>query len=168
MRTSSYVSRLTWGGITLGIGLAGFFDGIVLHQILQWHHMISHTDGYPMTTLAGLEANTLADGLFHLFAYVMTIIGLVLIWPVIGDRTGPWSTKRFAGFVTLGWAVFNLVEGVIDHHLLQVHHVRDDVADPLPWDLGFLALNAVMLLVAVMLLRDSAWSHGRDGEEHAA
>lgn len=25
-------------GILFGLGLGGFFDGIVLHQILQWHH----------------------------------------------------------------------------------------------------------------------------------
>jgi uncharacterized membrane protein len=25
-------------GILFGLGLGGFFDGIVLHQVLQWHH----------------------------------------------------------------------------------------------------------------------------------
>ena len=49
----------------MGIGLGGFVDGIVLHQILQWHHMLTDTGDYPPTTIAGLEANTLADGLFH-------------------------------------------------------------------------------------------------------
>ena len=29
-------------GILLGVGLGGFFDGIVLHQLLQWHHMITN------------------------------------------------------------------------------------------------------------------------------
>ena len=57
--------RIAIGGTLLGIGLGGFFDGIVLHQILQWHHMVSHVDDYPVTTVAGLEANTLGDGLFH-------------------------------------------------------------------------------------------------------
>jgi uncharacterized membrane protein len=28
-------------GLVLGVGLAGFLDGIILHQILQWHHMLS-------------------------------------------------------------------------------------------------------------------------------
>jgi uncharacterized membrane protein len=28
-------------GIFFGLGLGGFFDGIVLHQLLQWHHMLS-------------------------------------------------------------------------------------------------------------------------------
>ena len=50
----------------MGLGLGGFVDGIVLHQILQWHHMLTDTGDHPMTTVAGLEANTLADGFFHL------------------------------------------------------------------------------------------------------
>lgn len=27
---------------TLGIGIGGFIDGIILHQILQWHEMLSN------------------------------------------------------------------------------------------------------------------------------
>ena len=27
-------------GILYGLGLGGFIDGTVLHQILQWHHML--------------------------------------------------------------------------------------------------------------------------------
>ncbi|HEV2921254.1 MAG TPA: DUF2243 domain-containing protein [Actinomycetota bacterium] len=27
--------------LLLGIGFGGFIDGIVLHQILPWHHMLS-------------------------------------------------------------------------------------------------------------------------------
>lgn len=32
---------MVWGTVLLGVGLGGFFDGIVLHQILQWHHTCS-------------------------------------------------------------------------------------------------------------------------------
>ena len=39
--------------IVLGIGLGGFLDGIVLHQILQWHHMLTSTGDYPATTVRG-------------------------------------------------------------------------------------------------------------------
>ena len=28
-------------GILFGLGLGGFFDGIVLHQVLQWRHMLT-------------------------------------------------------------------------------------------------------------------------------
>ena len=54
-------------GFLFGLGLGGFIDGIVFHQVLQWHHMLTgDSGGEPSDTVAGLEANTLADGLFHL------------------------------------------------------------------------------------------------------
>ena len=61
----------------LGIGLGGFVDGIVLHQILQWHHMLTSEGSYPPDTVAGLETNTLWDGLFHASTWVAVTIGLV-------------------------------------------------------------------------------------------
>jgi uncharacterized membrane protein len=48
---------------------------------------------------------------------------------------------------------FNLVEGIVDHHLLGVHDVRDDVADPLWWNVGFLVLGALLVAVGVVLVR---------------
>ena len=50
-------------GILFGLGLGGFFDGIVLHQVLQWHHMLTSA-GYPPDSLENLEINTFFDGLF--------------------------------------------------------------------------------------------------------
>ncbi len=49
-------------GLLMGLGLGGLLDAVVLHQILQWHHMLSDTDGNSVTTLKGMEASTLADG----------------------------------------------------------------------------------------------------------
>jgi uncharacterized membrane protein len=43
------------GGVLLGLGLGGFVDGIVLHQILQWHHMLTDYgdyDRFPPGTVA--------------------------------------------------------------------------------------------------------------------
>jgi hypothetical protein len=45
-------------GILFGLGLGGFFDGIVVHQLLQWHHMLTDA-GYPPTTVENLKINTL-------------------------------------------------------------------------------------------------------------
>ena len=59
--------------IMYGIGLGGFVDGIVLHQILQWHHMLSATGDHPVTTVAGLEVNTLADGFFHVGSWLFVV-----------------------------------------------------------------------------------------------
>jgi uncharacterized membrane protein len=36
-------------GVLIGFGVGGFVDGIVLHQILQWHHMLTSA-GYRPTT----------------------------------------------------------------------------------------------------------------------
>lgn len=139
-----------------GIGLGGFVDGIVLHQVLQWHHMVSHVDDYPTTTVAGLEANTLADGLFHLVAWLCVVAGSVLTvraWQQ-GRLAPTWSFHL--GLVLAGWGLFNLVEGVINHHLLGVHHVRDDLGAPLAWDLGFLALGALLVVGGWLLHRRGA------------
>ena len=62
------------------LGVGGLIDGIVLHQILQWHHMISDTEGNPVDTLEGLEANTLADGLFHGATWMITFVGVWMLW----------------------------------------------------------------------------------------
>ena len=70
---------LTAAGIFFGLGLGGFFDGIVLHQVLQWHHMVTSA-GYSADTVENLEFNTLIDGLFHATTYVFIVIGLVLLW----------------------------------------------------------------------------------------
>lgn len=65
--------------LLLGLGLGGFVDGIVLHQVLQWHHLVSDVEAYPTTTVAGLEVNTLADGFFHLVvSAVLVVAGLAL------------------------------------------------------------------------------------------
>ena len=139
--------RLTAGGILLGLGLGGFFDGIVLHQILQWHHMLTDHGDYPATTVAGLEMNTLWDGLFHASTYVFTVGGLALLWSALQRPNGPWSTKAFVGTMLIGWGTFNLVEGIIDHHSLGIHHVNETVARDqwIYWDLAFLVWGAAML-----------------------
>ena len=74
-------------GILFGIGLGGFVDGILLHQILQWHHMVSSVEGYPVDTVAGLEVNTLADGFFHVFAWCAVLGAAVLTLSQWRERT---------------------------------------------------------------------------------
>jgi uncharacterized membrane protein len=139
----------------LGVGLGGFIDGIVLHQILQWHHMLTATGDHPSTTVAGLEDNTLADGLFHAATWVLVLIGTTIAvraWQR-GELAPPW--RAHIGMLLAGWGVFNVVEGVVNHHILTVHHVRDDVSDKLPWDLGFLAFGAVLVIMGLALARSA-------------
>ena len=117
----------------------------MVDQLLQWHHMVSHVDDYPMDTVAGLEANTLADGLFHIATLALTILGIAILWKALQHEPSPWSTRTFVGLIIAGWGIFNVVEGVIDHLILNVHHVRENASNLLAWDLAFLAWGAVMI-----------------------
>lgn len=140
-------------GVLLGIGLGGFVDGIVLHQILQWHHMLTSA-GYPADSVRNLAINTLFDGLFHASTWVATSIGLVLLHRAV-RRGFMWSGYRLLGGMAIGWGSFNLVEGIVDHHLLGLHHVKETAANPLLWDLGFLAFGAALVVVGVSLSRQA-------------
>jgi uncharacterized membrane protein len=140
--------------LLLGVGLGGFIDGIVLHQVLQWHHMLTgDAGGEPMDTVAGLEANTLVDGFFHLATWVLVAVGSGLMlraWQR-GELAPPW--RAHIGLLLAGWGAFNVVEGLIDHQLLGLHHVRDDLGAPLGWDLAFLGLGVLLIGAGVALRR---------------
>lgn len=153
--TKSYEGRrrVVWGTVLLGLGLGGFFDGIVLHQILQWHHIVISA-GYPVNTVENLELNTLLDGFFHTSTYVMTAVGIGILWSATQlPHLRWWSTVLLIGGLLAGWGTFNVVEGIVDHHLLGLHHVKEDSANRLAWDLGFLAWGAVMLAGGLVWMR---------------
>jgi uncharacterized membrane protein len=137
-------------GILLGVGLGGFVDGIVLHQILQWHHMVS--DEYPPTTLENVQLNVTADGFFHTFVWIAVAVGLALLWCTV-HAGRPWTWRTLLGWILAGWGIFNLVEGTIDHHILQVHRVKPEAAEPMLWDIGFLVFGALLLAGGWLLAR---------------
>jgi uncharacterized membrane protein len=143
-------------GFVLGLGLGGFLDGIVLHQVLQWHHLLTGDNGgEPMNTVAGLEANTLADGFFHLATWALVAVGVALAvraWQR-GELAPPWRLQ--IGLLLAGWGVFNVVEGVVDHLVLGIHHVRDDLGGPLGWDLAFLGFGVLLIAAGAALVKAS-------------
>lgn len=69
--------RLDWAGAILGFSLGGFFDGILLHQVLQWHHLFSLVPG---ETWRDIRNQILMDGWFHVLHYVIALVGLWLLW----------------------------------------------------------------------------------------
>ena len=147
-------SDIRWPGILLGVGLGGFVDGILLHQILQWHHMLSSEGDYPTTTVAGLETNTLWDGFFHAATWIVVAVGIYLLWRRTTDWRWAISGRAFVGWLLVGWGVFNLVEGVVDHHILTIHHVREGPEiNETAWDLGFLGASALLLSVGWWVAR---------------
>lgn len=128
-------------GILLGLGLGGFADGILLHQIIHWHNMGSAV--LPPTTMEAMADNMRWDGLFHAAVWVMTVVGVY--WLVADARRGeplP-DGKAFTGLLILGWGLFNLVEGIVDHHVLELHHVRDLPAHVPLYDWLFLGIGGL-------------------------
>jgi uncharacterized membrane protein len=141
-------------GILFGLGLGGFFDGIVLHQLLQWHHLLTSA-GYPPDSVENLKVNTLWDGLFHALTYVFVAAGLAVLWRAARRTHLRWSSKLLLGTLLMGFGLFNLVEGTINHQILGLHHVNETAPREhwIYWDLGFLAWGAAMLIGGWLLLR---------------
>jgi uncharacterized membrane protein len=144
----------TSAGILFGLGLGGFFDGIVLHQLLQWHHMLTSA-GYPADSVRNLQINTFFDGLVHASTYIFVVVALVVLWRHAKKVHVRWSTKLIVGTILMGFGIFNLVEGVVDHHLLGIHHVNETVPrdEWIYWDVGFLIWGAAMLIIGWYLRR---------------
>ncbi len=154
MKRATHQGALVSAGILLGTGLGGFVDGIVLHQILQWHNMLSSVR--PPTDLVAMKYNMVWDGLFHAFTWIATAVGVTKLWRA-GQRTDvPWSTRTFVGSLFLGWGLFNAIEGVIDHQVLGIHHVHSGTGE-LAWDLGFIASGIIMIA--------AGWAGIRAGRE---
>jgi uncharacterized membrane protein len=130
-------------GTLLGVGMGGFVDGIVFHQLLQVHNMLSGK--YQMTTLVNSEINMFWDGLFHAFCWVMVAIGLALLWRAGLRSDVPWSTRTLVGALVLGFGLFNLIEGILDHHVLRIHNVVQRLGES-AWDYGFLGVGGVALI----------------------
>lgn len=147
------VGPIVSSGALIGAGMGGFVDGIVLHQILQWHNMLSNR--IPPTDLVSIKVNMVYDGLFHALTWTMTITGILLLWRAAGLPDVPRSWKALAGSLLLGWGLFNVVEGVIDHQLLGLHHVRPGPGY-LVWDIGFIALGALMIAIGVAAIGSAA------------
>ena len=143
---TTYGEFPTLSAILFGIGLGGFFDGIVFHQLLQWHHMVS--TWYPPTSLANLRLNTRWDGLFHSATYLVVVWGIAAFWRKANSRELYLSLELLVGGMLVGWGAFNLVEGLVDHAMLGIHHVNETVPvmyQPY-WDLAFLAWGAAMVM----------------------
>ncbi len=147
--------RLISAGMILGTGLGGFFDGFLFHQLLQSHNMLSAK--YPVRELdyralvINLEINMFWDGVFHAFCWAMTLLGLALLWRTVKSANGTLSTRVFIGSLAAGWGAFQLIEGIINHHVLHLHHVME-TPNHLLADLMFLASGIILLAVGVFLM----------------
>ena len=138
-------------GVILGIGLGGFADGIFLHQVLQWHHMFSSV--YSVDDVPGLRMNTLGDGLFHTATWLAVLLGLGLLYGRVSHgRRKVWGSGVLWSWILFGWGAFNLAEGLVDHQILKIHHVRPG-PNASAWDMGFLASGVILMALGWLLAK---------------
>ena len=151
-------------GILLGVGIGGFFDGVVFHQVLQWHHLVTSA-GHPPDSVENLKLNTFWDGVFHLATYLATLLGLLGLWRAGRHPHPAWPGRLLPGALLIGFGAFNLVEGIANHQLLGLHHVNETVPREQwwLWDLGFLAWGAAMLAAGLALVRTGRRGRGAGG-----
>ena len=97
------------GAFTLGFAFGAFFDGILLHQVLQWHHLLSLVQG---DLYRDIRVQILADGLFHAAAYLLATGGLVLLWG--GGRARP-ADRIVLGWAVLGFAAWQFADVTLVH-----------------------------------------------------
>ena len=138
--------------VILGIGLGGFADGIVLHQILQWHNMLSAKLPAEVS-IVNKSVNMFWDGVFHFFTLCVTLVGVVRLWRAGRRRGAARSGRLLAGGLLIGWGLFNLIEGIIDHQVLKLHNVREQTRDVGAWNVGFLIFSVLLLIAGSLIAR---------------
>ena len=131
-------------GVLIGVGVAGFVDEVVFHQLLHWHHFYDRGSS---------DAGLVSDGLLHAFSWTSIVVGLFLLADL--HRRQATVPKRVWAGGLLGAGGFQLYDGLVHHKLLGLHQVRYGV-DLLPYDLAWNAPGVVALLVGLVLLRGPA------------
>ncbi|WP_096438298.1 DUF2243 domain-containing protein [Alteribacter populi] len=146
-----YSTRNLWSGILFGLGLIAFFDEVVFHQLLRWHHFYDKS-----TTDIGL----ISDGLFHAFSWFATIGGLFM-FADLRRRNALWLTRWWGG-VLLGAGVFQLYDGIIQHKFMRIHQIRY-VDNVIIYDLVWNITAIAMVIVGIILINRTRNKHQPGG-----
>jgi uncharacterized membrane protein len=104
-------------------------------------------------SVAALRVQITQDGYFHLAVWLLTIAGVVLLFRAARRQTLAGLGRALLGSVLAGWGVFNVVEGLIDHHLLGLHHVRPGHPHELLFDLLFLAFGLALIGLGRLIMK---------------
>ncbi|HYG89285.1 MAG TPA: DUF2243 domain-containing protein [Azospirillum sp.] len=149
---SAFTARLPWAGYLLGFGLGGFFDGILLHQVLQWHHLLI---AVKTPAFQDIRVQILADGLFHVLMYIIALAGLWLLWRSRRTFAEPGADRLLLASALIGFGVWHILDNFLSHWILGIHRVRMDVENKLFWDLLWFFVFGVMFVAAGWWLRRS-------------
>jgi len=143
------------GWLLIGFALGGFFDGILLHQILQWHHLLS---GLADSVASNLPFQVLADGLFHLLMYVIAVLGGMVL---LGYRSSEENSGSVLRPVLLGFGAWHVLDAFISHWVLGIHRIKMESEMPIVWDLLWLVVFGIApIVIGLMLPKDRRPSRG--------
>lgn len=134
----------------MGVGVAGFIDETVFHQILHWHHFYDK---------GSANAGLVSDGFFHAGSWICMVVGIFLFADL--QRRRMTLPKRVWAGALLGWGGFQVYDGLVQHKLLGLHQIRYAV-DLLPYDLAWNIGGGLGVLIGVLLLfgpADSVANH---------
>ncbi len=141
---------LSTTSIILGIGIGGFIDGILFHQILQLHGMVSNK--LPIDTVVGKAVNMFWDGIFHSITLTAVVIGVISLVRLLKKKHINPSPKLVWGGFFAGWGIFNFVEGIIHHHIIKLHNVNEFVTNPDIWNYSFLASGILFMVLGFSII----------------
>lgn len=149
------MSRSTWNGVLIGIGVAGFIDETVFHQILHWHHFYDR---------GSANAGLVSDGLFHAGSWTCIVVGL-FVFADLQRRRGTVPKRLWAGAL-LGWGGFQVYDGIIQHKVFGLHQIRYHVT-LLPYDLVWNLAGGIGILIGGYLLSGRTASIAEHSEHPA-
>lgn len=146
-------------GVLLGIGIAGFVDESIFHQLLQWHNFYWATDQ---------SGRILSDGLFHIGSTLVLLWGVGRMWRDRASATPPHSQALLGGILS-GAGGFNTYDGVVQHVLLHLHLVNEHVCpsplDPhnsilscradIPYEVVWIVVGVAVLVAGIVLTRQA-------------
>lgn len=141
---------LSTAGVVMGMGIGGFIDGILFHQILQLHGMVSNK--LSIDTFVGKAVNMFWDGIFHALTLIAVIIGFALLVRLLKRRDINPSPKLALGGAIAGWGIFNLVEGIIHHQIIKLHNVNEYSLQPEVWNYSFLTSGIILIVLGYLLI----------------
>ena len=158
------VGSAVFTGVLLGIGIAGFIDESIFHQLLQWHNFYWATDQ---------RGRILSDGLFHVGSTLVLLWGALRLWRDRASWT-PVHSRAIQAGILAGAGGFNTYDGVVQHLVLHFHLVNERVCrvatDPnnsilscradVPYEVAWIAIAASILGAGVVRARRVVASKG--------
>lgn len=150
-----------------GFGFSGLIDVLVLHHVLQWHHLVSGI--YPVNTLSGLRVNVFADGLFSIGMVIIMGIGAGLLWQSERRADEPLAVRPLAGTAIIGLGAFDVYDAVVDHAILGLHQPLGPGGQSLSlggrYNLHWLGVSLLFVLAGYYVYRTGTQNRKHDATE---